>query len=385
MRTDARKDRTKSPARTSPRIGLVLGGGALKGLAHIGALQALDEARIKPALYAGTSIGAMIAAAAASGLPTKQLMARAARFRRKDLFRINHFGMLVDRMLSRSIYLEEPLRVLCEELVADGTFEQLATPLLVTAVDLERGIPVVFGRPGMRHVRVRDAVYASCALPGFFPPGVVDGRTCIDGGTTDNLPVRIASHGVDALIAIDVGIADVPVAKGVATQGFASIFMRAATMMMHEQQQHALEAWTAPPMLLVRPKVSHIGWFSFSHVEELLQIGYDAMRDALHHLNEAVQAPGGIFPKRQVEITVNRGTCTGCALCVARAPGIMALDAERKAYPITARHEWSPADGAFVHCCPEDAITVVPVEEVWRDDAPAPIFPVASSVPGVGM
>src|SRR6186997_260918 len=113
MRTDARKDRTKSPARTSPRIGLVLGGGALKGLAHIGALQALDEARIKPALYAGTSIGAMIAAAAASGLPTKQLMARAARFRRKDLFRINHFGMLVDRMLSRSIYLEEPLRVLC--------------------------------------------------------------------------------------------------------------------------------------------------------------------------------------------------------------------------------------------------------------------------------
>ena len=384
MKKDAKTERSGSPAGKSPRIGLVLGGGALKGLAHIGALRALDEARIKPALYAGTSIGAMIAAAAASGMPTKELMARAARFRRKDLFRINHFGMLIDRMLSRSIYLEEPLRILANELVADGTFEQLATPLLVTAVDLERGIPIVFGRPGLRHVRVRDAVYASCALPGFFPPGEVNGRMCIDGGTTDNLPVRIASHGVDALIAIDVGIADVPVAKGVATQGFASIFMRAATMMMHEQQQHALEAWTAPPMLLVRPKVSHIGWFSFSHVEELLQIGYDAMRDALHHLNQAVKAPGGIFPKRQVEITVNRTTCTGCALCVARAPGIMALDGERKAYPITARHEWSPADGAFVHCCPEDAITVAPVEEVWRDDAPSPIFPVASSVPGVG-
>ena len=385
MKDAARKDRTGSAAKAKPRIGLVLGGGALKGLAHIGALRALDEARIKPALYAGTSIGAMIAAAAASGLSTTQLMERAARFRRKDLFRINHLGMIMDRMLSRSIYLEEPLRVLCEELVAEGTFEQLATPLLVTAVDLERGTPIVFGRPGLRHVRVRDAVYASCALPGFFPPGEVNGRTCIDGGTTDNLPVRIAAHGIDALIAIDVGIADVPVAKGVATQGFASIFMRAATMMMHQQQQHDLESWTAPPMLLVRPKVSHIGWFSFSHVEELLQIGYDAMREALHHLNQTVNAPGGIFPKRQVEITVNRATCTGCALCVARAPGIMALDGERKAYPLSARHEWSPADGAFVHCCPEDAITVGPVDEVWRDDARPPIFPVASSVPGVGM
>lgn len=378
-------DRMGSLGGTLPRIGLVFGGGALKGLAHIGALRALDEASIRPTLYAGTSIGAMIAAAAASGLSTQQLLERAARFRRRDLFRINHLGMLMERMQSRSIYLEEPLRALCDQLVLDGTFDDLPATLLVTAVDIERGIPVVFGRPGLRHVRVRDAVYASCALPGFFPPGVVGGRTCIDGGTTDNLPVRIASHGVDAIIAVDVGIADVPLATGVASQGFASIFMRAASMMMHGQQQRALEAWTAPPMLLVRPKVSHIGWFSFSHVEELLQIGYDAMRSALGHLDQMLEAPGGIFPKRQVEIVVDRAACTGCALCVARAPGIMALDGEHKAYPISARHEWSPADGAFVHCCPEDAISVRQGAEVWRDDAQPPIFPVASSVPGVGM
>ena len=85
-------------------------------------------------------------------------------------------------------------------------------------------------------------------------------------------------------------------------------------------------------MLLVRPKVSHIGWFSFSHVDELLQIGYDAMRDALQHLDQMLQAPGGIFPKRQVDIVVDRAACTGCALCVARAPGVMALDAGQKAY-----------------------------------------------------
>ncbi|MEQ1690624.1 MAG: patatin-like phospholipase family protein [Gemmatimonas sp.] len=368
-----------------PRIGLVLGGGALKGLAHIGALRALEEAGIQPALYAGTSIGAMIAAAAASGMSVAELTERATRFRRRDLFRINHLGMLMERMLSRSIYLEEPLRALSDELVADGTFDDLAVPLLVTAVDIDRGVPVVFGRPGLRNVRVRDAVYASCALPGFFPPGVVDGRTCIDGGTTDNLPVAIAAQAVDALIAIDVGIADVPVASGIASQGFASIFMRAATMMMHEQQQHSLERWKSPPMLLVRPKVSHIGWFSFSHVAELLEVGYTATRDALRDLDVMLRAPGGIYPRRDIEILVDRAACTGCALCVTRAPDIMALDGEQKAYPLSRRHEWSPADGAFVRCCPVDAIQALPATDKWRDGDPQPIFQVASSVPGARL
>ncbi len=348
--------------RIRPRIGVVFGGGALKGLAHIGALRALREAGIVPRLYAGSSIGAMIAAAAASGLSVEQLTERALRFRRRDLFRINHVGMLMERMLSRSIYLETPLRALCDELVADGTFTDFQTPLLVTAVDIEKGIPVVFGRPGFRDVKVRDAVYASCALPGFFPPGLVGDRVCIDGGTTDNLPVNIAALSVDALIAIDVGIADVPLAAGVAEQGFASIFMRAATMMMHEQQQHTLEQWTSPPMLLIRPKVSHIGWFSFSHTETLLQIGYEATREALTHLDALLSASGGIFPRRQVEIVVNRDACTGCALCVVRAPQAMALDDEQKAYPLARTHEFSPADGAFANVCPVDAVSVRPLQ-----------------------
>ncbi len=361
---------------------MVFGGGALKGLAHVGALRAIEEAGIRPRLYAGTSIGAMIAAAAASGMTSADLTKRAGRFRRRDLFRINHLGMLMERMLSRSIYLEAPLRALCDELVQEGTFAELKTPLLVTAVDIERGIPVVFGRPGMRQVRVRDAVYASCALPGFFPPGVVGGRTCVDGGTTDNLPVTIAAQEVDALIAVDVGIADVPEATGVAAQGFASIFMRAASMMMHEQQQHALEAWTSPPMLLVRPKVSHISWFSFSHTDELLERGYRAMETALRDIDVMLRAPGGIFPRRDVEIVVDRELCTGCALCVARAPALMALDAEQKAYPIQPRQEWSPADGAFVRCCPEGAILTPAAADVWRDTGQYPIFLGASSVPG---
>jgi NTE family protein len=346
---------------SSPRIGVVLGGGALKGMAHIGALRAIEEAGIRPALYAGSSIGAMIAAAAASGKTPAQLTERAARFRRRDLFRINHLGMLMERMLSRSIYLEEPLRTLTQELVAPGTFLDLATPLLVTAVDIEQGVPLVYGRPGLRDVSVRDAVYASCALPGFFPPGVVGTRVCIDGGTTDNLPIAIAGLDVDALIAIDVGIADVPLATGVAEQGFASIFMRAATMMMHAQQQATLERWSTPPLLLVRPRVAHIGWFSFQHIEELLQVGYEATRETLKTLDATLAAPGGVFPRVPMTIAVDRQRCTGCGICVARHPDLLTRDADGTARPLYGVHTFSPAEGIMARCCPEGAISVTPM------------------------
>src|SRR5213593_1252453 len=108
-----------------PKVALVLGGGGMKGFAHIGVLKALEERGIRPARYAGTSIGAMVGAAAVAGMSPDELARRAESLRRRDLFRINHFGMLMDRMRSASIYLEEPLRALCEAIVPTGTFDDL--------------------------------------------------------------------------------------------------------------------------------------------------------------------------------------------------------------------------------------------------------------------
>lgn len=155
----------------SPRkIALVLGGGGLKGFAHIGVLRALAEHGIQPSVFAGTSIGALIAAAQASGMSIDEMAERARALRKRDLFRINHMGMLLERMGSRSIYLEEPLRELCASVVPEGTFESFEKPLLINTVDIEQGSQVVWGLKGLRNVSVRDAVYASAALPGFFPP-----------------------------------------------------------------------------------------------------------------------------------------------------------------------------------------------------------------------
>lgn len=339
------------------RIGLVLGGGGLKGFAHIGVLRALEERGIVPDMLAGTSIGAMIAASYLAGTSWQSLAEKAEALRRKDLFRLNHFGMLLDRMRSPSIYLEEPLRELCAGAIPDITFRELPKRLLVNTVDLDAGARAVWGLPGLEEISVRDAVYASCALPGFFPPGTVGERTCIDGGVVDNLPVSIASQWCDIIIAVDVGSSDASQTARAEGQGFATIYMRAATMMMHALQQFPLERWNGPPMVLVRPRVDDANWLSFTDTAQNIEQGYVAGMAALERFDSYWDRPGCVFPRHRVRIDVDRGRCTGCGTCVALAPAIMGMDRTSKAFARTQVIEWSPADGGFVHECPTDAIT----------------------------
>lgn len=345
-----------SPASTAPRIGLVLGGGGLKGFAHIGVLRALAERGLEPVRYTGTSIGALISAAAVGGMSTDEMAQRAMDLRRRDLFRINHFSMLMDRMRARAIYLDEPLRALVDSVVPDVQFTELPIPLLVNTVDLEHGVQVVWGLPGLGAVNVRDAVYASCALPGYFPPGTVGDRHCIDGGAIDNLPVNIGAQGMDLIIAVDVGSTDMSPMSNPTSQGFASVYMRAATIMMHALQQFPLDHWQGPPMVLIRPRIGRGSWLDFTHTEANIAEGYRAGMKALEDLDRVFDQPSGIFPRRRFRVEVDRDRCTGCGLCPALAPALMGLDSSGKAFARTHIVDWSPADGDFVHHCPTDAI-----------------------------
>ena len=345
------------------KIALVLGGGGLKGFAHIGVLRALEEKGIVPSVLAGTSIGSLISAAKAGGMAVEEMAERARRLRRKDLFRLNRLQMVLERTRAVSVYQGEPLRELVTSVLRDVTFEELDTTLLVNTVDLQRGSPVVWGLPGLRDVSVIDAVYASCALPGFYPPGDVGGRACCDGGVVDNLPTSVASQGMDAVIAVDTGSSYLVRKEDIARHGFTAIYMRAATTMMHALQLHPLERWTAPPMILIRPRVSHIGWFSFSHADELIEAGYNAAIEALSHLDLASSADGGIYPRREIRISVDREKCIGCRLCVALAPQVMQMDAQGKAFARAPIVNWSPADGDFVHHCPTYAILTDSAED----------------------
>ena len=352
------------------RIALVLGGGGMKGFAHIGVLRALEEAGVQPTLYAGTSIGALLSAAYVGGMTIDEMERRALSLRKRDLFRINHVGMLLERMRSPSIYLEEPLRALCTNAIPGGTFEDLPVPLLVNTVDVERGTQVVWGLPGLRDVRIDDAVYASCALPGFFPPGRVDGRLCIDGGTIDNMPVAIAAQDADAVIAVDVGSSDLSHNTEASAQGFAATYMRAATVMMHALQLSPLREWTRPPMFLIRPRLGHVGWLSFSHTSEVIAEGYRAAREALIQLPECLAASSGVFPRAAYRLEVDRNLCTGCGLCAAIAPDTMAMDSTNKAYPLSQIVNWCSADGDFVRHCPTEAISASRLTQTAEQPVP---------------
>src|SRR5882724_10041153 len=276
------------PRHKANKIALVLGGGGLKGFAHIGVFRALKELGIEPTVVAGTSIGALIGAAYARGMEISEMADRARALKRRDLFRLNRMGFLLERQHAPAIYLEEPLREVVKSVSTEKHFDQLKKTLLVNTVDITRGTQVVWGLPGLRDVSVADAVYASCALPGFYPPGTVDGRLCVDGGVIDNLPVSVAGLGMDAVIAVDTGSSDLEPENDIATAEFASIYVRAATTMMHALQLAPFANWTRPPMILIRPKVNHIGWFSFSHTDELLEAGYTAAMEACKHYEECI-------------------------------------------------------------------------------------------------
>ncbi|MBI5600233.1 MAG: patatin-like phospholipase family protein [Gemmatimonadetes bacterium] len=357
---------TPQRAGIPPRVALVLGGGGLKGFAHIGALRALEERGVRPTLIAGTSIGALIAAAYVRGLTIEHMEDRALSLRKPDLFRVDHLGMVVKRMLSPSLYLEQPLQHIVDSLAPEGTFRDLSIPLLVNTVDLERGTQVTWGLPGLQDVRVTDAVYASCALPGFFPPRVIEGRTCVDGGVMENTPAMMVARHVDAVIAVDVGSTSLTAARRVREKGFASIFMRSAQLMMRSLQQMQLTAWRGPPLLLVRPAVWQFNWFSFAHTRAMIDAGYDAACEALDGVGDALYSAGGVYPRRRVELSVDRDRCTGCGVCATLAPDLMHLDADGKAVAVRGPHQWSRADGAFIHECPVQAIAVEVIGEDGR-------------------
>jgi NTE family protein len=210
---------------------------------------------------------------------------------------------------------------------------------------------------------VQDAVYASCALPGFFPPGEVGGRICVDGGVIDNLPVGVAAIDADIVIAVDVGSTEMTPLTDTMSLGFASIYMRSATTMMHALQQYPLVRWDGPPMILIRPKLGH-DWLAFGNASATMDEGYRKASLALQDFDAALEQPGGVYPRRRVAIEVDRDKCIGCGLCVALAPAVMGLDATGKAYARSRTADWSTADGDFVNHCPTCAIEVRKIERL---------------------
>jgi NTE family protein len=341
----------------STQFTLVLGGGGLKGLAHIGVLRALEERGLVPSAVIGCSMGALVAAAWAKGLPIREIEDRALAVTRKDIFRIAHLDMALKRMLSPAVYRAEPLDHLLRGILGGIRFHELPRRLVVNTVDLNTGHQVLWGLPGLDHAVVADAVFASCALPGILPPRNVAGRICIDGAVAENLPVRAAlTQGRRPIIAVDVGGTRVE-RKDVERKGFVTVYSRGLEIVMQSLASGYLRDWTDPPVVLVRPRVERVSMFAFHRTAFLIAEGYRALNEAFDGLRDGLaELPPGIHPQREVRVRVVAERCVRCGACAARAPQSFGLDADGLAVVRSERQWWSPAGDVLLSICPTSAI-----------------------------
>jgi len=185
----------RRPPRTR-KVGLALSGGGARGMAHIGVLKVLEREHIPVDLVAGTSMGGVIAALYAAGMPARQIEEEAQRMSNP-----RQLIALVDRTLPRRGLLQgQRIMDYLAHWLKGLTFDQLRVPLGLVAVDLNGQQKVVF-----QEGPVLDAVRATIALPGLFAPLERDGQLLVDGGLMDNLPVDVVRQmGADVVIAVDI-------------------------------------------------------------------------------------------------------------------------------------------------------------------------------------
>ena len=272
---------------TPERVVLVLSGGGMKAMAHIGVARALEESALAPAEIVGTSGGALVGALLAAGLDYDRLVRLVLGLRARDIVAPARGSLLVRGVGAESVLRAAPLRATLGRLLPVHDFCDLAIPLRVTATDLDSGELVVFGAGGRTDCSIPEAVYASMALPVYFPPARIGGRRYADGGLRAVLPLDVAAETrADLVIAVDVG----PVFEGPPPQAppmpaLIALQDRALAVALADQKVRTVAAWLGgsdrPALVLVTPAVDPDATFAFDRTAEFIEAGYRAAHAAL--------------------------------------------------------------------------------------------------------
>jgi NTE family protein len=265
----------------------VFSGGGAKTIACAGAWRALEEAGLTPSHVVGTSMGAVIGAGFAAGLTHKAVASVALGLRREDIARVDPLAIVAGSFAS-SFLSAASLRDVIARMVPGRWFSDLRIPLTVTATDLESGDLVLFGRCGKEDVPLLDALYASCALPLYYPPVTIAGRRYGDGGLRAALPLDVALRlEADLVVAVHVGPGfdeQVPPYRPTALPPMLRAHGEALRIAMATQAEQAVAAWPAegPRLLLVRPVAEREATFAVERAQVFLDAGYKATRALLH-------------------------------------------------------------------------------------------------------
>jgi len=265
----------------TPAIGVALGGGFARGIAHIGVLKVLEEEQIPIRAVTGTSVGALIGACYCSGLSCEELenVSRSVRFTTFARWTLSRYGFASnDRMVT---FLDRTLKV--------KTFEELRIPLGVTATDFNTGEAVVFHSGS-----IVDPVRASCAYPGMFLPVEIRGRYLVDGMLSHPVPTRpLVEMGADRILAVHL--------KGSWAGGGAPRHLFDVIGQSFAIAQDAMASlWREAADLVVEPVVAGFGYDDFKRTGDLIRAGEDAMRAALPEVRKWLAAPETAIDRKPV-------------------------------------------------------------------------------------
>jgi NTE family protein len=258
------------PPPKPPRIGLALGGGAARGFAHIGVIQALEESGIRPDLVVGTSAGSLVAALYASGKRPAELIQLADAM---DESAITDWAFP-----GRGLIRGEALAKFVREHTGGKAIEAMVLPLGIVATDLDSGAPILFqrGDTGM-------AVRASSAVPAVFQPVRIGAREYVDGGLVSPVPVRFARlMGAELVIAVDISAAPEGNATGDAMR------MLLQTFAIMGRSINSFELRDADVVL--RPRLPGVSGADFAARKKSIQAGREAALAALADLRAKLVA-----------------------------------------------------------------------------------------------
>lgn len=254
-----------------PRITLALSSGISLTLAHVGVLQALEDARIPIDGIAACSGGAFVAAMYAGGMSIADLAAQARTVGWRDIADV--------RMPRMGFFSNAKIEKFVEHLIGKKSFADLDLPLAIICCDLTTGEEVV-----LREGLVARAVRATCSIPQLFAPLEHNGRLLCDGGVLNKLPVQVArSLGGDIVVAVDVGVhsreAQVPT----------SLVGVTAKVMALIGEDRAVRERAAADVLLT-PNLDQFAGYEFRRTDEIVSIGREAMVAKLPELRARIDA-----------------------------------------------------------------------------------------------
>lgn len=251
------------------RVGLALGGGAARGLAHLGVLKALAREQVPIHAVAGVSVGSIIAAGVAAGLSPDRLLDSARSVTWRDMGGLSFSFKGFNRNLRMEQWLAKVLPV--------RRFEDLQIPLRIVATDLHSGAPVVLEKG-----ELFPAIRASCAIPGLYVPVEIDGVLLADGYLTCNLPIaELRGMGVDVALASAIGL---EVSENIKLNNVYQILMRSFSIMSAAAQR----ARYRDADVVFEPDVKAFSWSDITALPQLLKAGERSVEDKRNQLREAL-------------------------------------------------------------------------------------------------